>query len=133
MISVFLHEYIKERYDGIFEDSAYAAALYLKYLHDDGKTIVEKPYGFYTYKFIGDALIISDIFILKPMRDSAKIIEMVNELRKIAQNNPKCSVIIGFSEKVGPNRESGIKIMKVTEFIPLGEEENRTIYIRGTQ
>lgn len=126
-----LFAYVNERYGNIGPASE-LSFMYAKYLNDEKFTVLEMDVGFIIYKFQGDACIVNDIYTKKEHRKSKGAWKLFNQLRVIVRANPKCNVIIGFSEFEGQGHEHGKGAMKAAGFIKVAEDNTREIYMRGT-
>lgn len=125
-----LYNYLNERYT--FSDNNLATKLYKQHLERQGSKIIEKPYGFITYKFQGDACIISDIFTTAESRKTGQAWNLFKAVKNEINKHPECAVIIGFSEHGGQNAEPGIGAMIAAGFTPAYELKEKTVYMRGT-
>lgn len=125
-------EYLEDRYP-IFEDVSLAAYDYACWLKEQGFSILDKPYGFITYKFQGDACIIFDIYTQKEFRKTKKAWQLWTEMLKHIQSNPNCHVVIGFSEHIGTNPADGVGAMLAAGFVQAYDTKEQAIYLRGTQ
>lgn len=125
-------EYFKERYPvlGNYQETA---DIYREWLLSQNCFILDRPYGFISYKFEGDACIIYDIYTVKQFRNNKGAWKLFKEVLAKIQINPACKVIIGFSEKAGINHLNGIGAMLAAEFIKAYELKDKTVYIRGIQ
>lgn len=123
--------YINDRYP-IFQDVSVGAFEYKMWLNTNGFVMEERDYGFITYRFEGDACILQDLYVAKEFRDSGKAWELFNWLKAKAQQVSGCNVIITFSESLGINQHQGLGAIKAAGFVPHIEEQDRTIFIRGT-
>lgn len=124
-----LLSYIQEHYN--FQNSTLAEKLYREHLDRENCTILEKPYGFIIYKFEGDACIIKDIFTTLDVRKTGKAWNLFKAVKNEINKHSVCRVMIGFSDKVGLNREQGIGAMLAAGFVPAYELEEKTVYLRG--
>jgi len=127
-----ISEYLAERYP-IFDDIDAAAYNYLGYLLCKGYNFLDRPYGFITYKFQGDACIISDIYVNKEFRKTKKAWQLWSDMLKTIQGNDNCHVVIGFSDHIGADPTDGINAMLAADFIKAYDTEERAIYFRGTE
>lgn len=125
-------EYINDRYAEVFENAEVGAYHYIEWLENNGFSVLNRAYGFITYKFEGDACIIFDIHTAKEFRKTKKAWTLWNEMLGVIQQNPKCNVIIGFSEKLGTNHADGVGAMLAAGFVKAQETKEQDIYMRGT-
>jgi len=117
--------YIKERYDGKFQEKDY-----IKGVWNNGLKINFYSHGFITYKTWGDALLLVDMFIEHHYRSSGyawKLFDIIKDLARKAG----ATVIITFSDKIGSNRENGLGAIEAAGFIPLHDLTSTLVYIRG--
>lgn len=126
-----LLSYIQEHYN--FQNNELAEKLYREHLNKENCTILEKPYGFITYKFEGDACIIKDIFTTLEARKTGKAWNLFKAVKNEINKHSECRVIIGFSENGSLNREHGIGAMLAAGFVPAFELKEKTVFLRGIQ
>ena len=103
--------------------------LYGKYLLErEGTNIVEKEYGFATYKIEDDYMYIVDVFVDLPYRKSNKTYEMFEELKNIAKNN-NISKLLGSVCTNANGATNSIKFLIAYDF-KLLHTDNNMIYFK---
>lgn len=126
-----LLEYLIEHYS--FLDPLTAEKNYRASLEKDGAQIIEKPFGFIIYKFEGDACLIKDLYTTLEARKIGKAWELFHAVKKEIDKNPRCNVILGFSEFGTKHRERGIGAMLAAGFIPYHKMSHQQVFIRGVE
>lgn len=126
-------EYVEDRYKSAVESPELAAYEYVIWLKDNGFKMLDRAYGFITYKFEGDACIIHDIYTTREFRKSKYAWALWQQMLETIQAKPECKVVIGFSENIGENHKDGIGAMLAAGFVEAYKTKEQTIYMRGTQ
>ena len=120
-----INSYLKDRYNGTIEKKKY-----LSELKQYGFSIFMTFYGFFTYKKVGDALIVGDIYIHGKYRKTGLSRKLFDIIRARAKETG-VNILIGFSEKAGVNHIDGVKSLKAVGFIPTQELKDTTVFMRG--
>jgi hypothetical protein len=129
-----LTAYIKERCGSLALDPERGASDYLAFLEKQGASIKEYDFGFSTFRRVGDALVIADIYVLPEFRkvENQKCAwQIFYDLKEIALKEG-LNLMIGFSEKGGEKKHLGERAMKAAGFQKVYETDAREIYMRGT-
>lgn len=130
-----LTDYIKERGSSSEEKLEETALAYLGLLQKQKAIIKSYPFGFSTYRKVGDALVVADIYLAPEFRriENQKYgWQIFKDLRAEALRQ-NVSLIIGFSEAGGSNKKAGEIAMKTAGFVKAYETSSRDIYMRGVQ
>lgn len=127
-----LNSYIKERYPDLFGMKPdEICQKYTDHLAQSGTHVLESESGFATYKMIGDALVIYDMYVFPEFRNERRSHELFNELRQSAQKLHK-SVIITFSEFAGSKHELGKRAILSNGFQKVFDRHSGEVYMRST-
>lgn len=126
---------LKQDYKDFIESqwgSEYSSLLpeYLQNLVKKNAKIIEKDYGFITYGFNGDAVILYDLYIKPRCRNQHKALELFTELMVMARQAGK-SVVITMSQKSSKIKHLGLVAIQSVGFKKFGETEHELLYIRG--
>lgn len=119
-----LSAYLQERYPEV------DLTQWVQGLNDMGMRIYKASYGFFTYKAVGDSLIIGDIYVKIKDRASGRGRELFEQILKTARE-ANCSLLIGFSEHGGTNQQVGRAAMKLAGFKRALELTDYTVFFRG--
>lgn len=123
-----LKSYISERY-GNLEIKDWDLK-YNSFLNDHEIETFEFPYGFFTAKQEGDALIVYDLYTIPKYRAFGYAWALFYDIKKLAQIL-KVNCIIGFSEHAGTKQELGRGAMTAAGFLEAFETAVAKIYFRG--
>lgn len=90
--------------------------LYAEYIKErEGMNLIEKQYGFCTYKIINEYIYLADIYIKKDERRKGLTKVLVNEVEEIGKNND-CTFILGSFCLDTNNWKSGKALVKALGF-----------------
>lgn len=119
-----LRSYLQERYPET------DLTQWVQGLNRLGMRIHKTSYGFFTYKAVGDALIVGDLYVKIKDRTTGKGRELFEQILETARE-AGCSLLIGFSEHGGANQHVGRAAMKLAGFTRAMELTDSTVYFRG--
>ena len=85
---------------------------YAQYVFErEGKYVLEKDYGFASYKIKDDALLIQDMYVVPESRNQKKSFELADELSEIAKNKGCKYLLAGVSpQAVGATHSMLVQI-----------------------
>jgi len=90
--------------------------LYAEYIKErEGMELIEKEYGFCTYKVINEYIYLADIYIKKDQRMKGLAKALTDEVEEIGKNN-KCNFILGSFCLDTNNWKSGKALVKSLGF-----------------
>jgi len=95
-----------------------------------GVQVFKTDRSFLTYQLSGDAVIIYDIYVKPEARNQNEAWRLFKSLIPVAQQLGK-RVVIGFSEKIGKNKDLGVIAMQAAGFVRAHEDKLRTVFIKG--
>lgn len=126
-------DYINERYTD--EDLAPYSILevaenFEEIYAQDGFQILKTLFGFVTYKFIGDAVIIDDLYVKPEWRSKKNAWKLHDVLLRQAQREGK-RVMITKSEKAPKNRHLGLAAIKAAKFVKAYDLNEGELFIKG--
>lgn len=96
-----------------------------------GNSVTKLPEGFITWRLVGDAVIIDDIYVKPEHRQNRKISWKLHDLVLKQAKLANKRVAIGFTELIGKNHIAGLKAMNAAGFIPAFKTNISHVFIKG--
>ena len=126
----YFQDYVEERYGNLHLEDA--AARYATHLLAQDFNSFSYPYGFFTAKLEGDAIIVNDLYTAPDYRKSGYAWKLFQDIKNIARVAEK-NVIIGFSEFLGQGQEHGLEAMHAAGFKEAFQTRDARVFVRGVQ